>query len=538
MKTVRIGSITGSASAHLSEILSRISADTTIIFEGESYYFDSPVAIENMANVTLDGGGAAFVCHFDRKAYTDKSTDLFHFNRCENLTLRNFTVESSVPTNVGGRILSIDGNSVTVKLDPSLPLDGDEMFISSMTFTEDMVPLRGSFVSAEPDPKIRTMIAGEIPCTNPAKLNAPHQMISDQVFRIDSYNVEGDMSGTRCNISHSYYGLTAVIFRNCDNVTVEDIHFANYGGFGFAILPRCRDFTFRRLKFASNDPVHQPFSINADGIHVTGLTGKLTVEDCYFEQLGDDCVNLHAHVMSVRSVDDSGAHIVYDKIGGKIAAEWGMAGDRLRIYDPDTLEFKGYAVIESFSNSTVKTSGVELKVGDLITNETFFPEFNAIRCVCKNCRSRPFVIQSTDKAVVRDCEFEGCGPAVYISAAFKIWLEAGPVKNVEIVGNKFGRTIERNKNNGAVFIRLAEDPEQKLWHKHENITVRNNVFEGVSYYPVWAYATDGIIIENNTFIDCNDGEGDIRIRNCTDIRIKDNLAICGVESKPAKIINA
>ncbi len=536
MKTVRIGSVLGSASADLREVLSEISADTTIIFEGESYYFDSPVKIEDKKNVVLDGGGATFVCHFDRTAYTDKSTDLFHVNRCENFTLRNFTVDSDVPTNVAGEILGVDGNSVTVRLDPSLPLSGDEMFISSMTFTDEMVPTCGSFVSAKPDPAIRTLIAGEIPCTNPAKLNAPHEMIGDQIFCIDSYQVEGDMSGKRCNISHSYYGLTAVIFRNCDNVIVEDIHFANYGGFAFAILPRCKDFTFRRLKFKSNDPEHQPFSINADGIHVTGLCGRLTVEDCYFEQLGDDCVNLHAHVMEVKSIDQSGAHIVYDKIGGKIAPEWGMAGDKLRVYDPDTLDFKGYAVVESFDGGVVKTSGMELKVGDLITNETFFPEFNAIRCVCKNCRSRPFVIQSTDKAIIRDCEFYGCGPAVYISAAFKIWLEAGPVKNVEIIGNKFGTTTERNKNNGAVFIRLAEDPEQKYWHKHANITVRDNEFIGIPYFPVWAYATDGITVSGNTFTDCNSGDGDVRIKNCTEVTVEDNRAIRDGVMTDAKII--
>ncbi len=537
MKAVRIGSISGSASAKISEILSEISADTAIIFDGESYYFDSPVKIENKKNVILDGGGATFVCRFDRNAYAEESTDLFHFNHCSDFTLRNFVVESTLPTNVAGEILDVDGNSVTVKLNPSVALSGDEMFISSMTFTDDMVPTCGSFVSAKPNPEIRTLIAGEIPCTNPAKLNAPHEMIGDQIFRIDSYQVEGDMTGKKCNISHSYYGLTAVIFRNCDNVTVEDIHFANYGGFAFAVLPRCRDFTFRRLKFKSNDPVHQPFSINADGIHVTGLTGRLNVEDCYFEQLGDDCVNLHAHVMAVKSVDGNTAHIIYDKIGGKIAAEWGEKGDKLRVYNPDTLDFKGYAVIESFKDGYVTTSGNKLTAGDLITNESFFPEFNAVRCVCKNCRSRPFVIQSTDKALIKNCEFYGCGPAVYISAAFKIWLEAGPVKNVEIIGNKFGKTTERNKNNGAVFIRLAEDLEQKMWHKHENITVRGNEFEGIPYYPIWAYATDGVTIEDNIFVDCNSGDGDIRIKNCTDVKLKGNKAICAGVTAEAKIIN-
>jgi hypothetical protein len=532
MKSVHIGRICGSASAQLSEILSEISADTEIIFDADSYYFDRPVLITDKSNVIINGNGSTLVAHFDRKAYTDKSTDIFHFNRCSNLKLCGFTVDSDVPTNVAGKIIRHEGNETDVQLYPSVPLDGDEMFISSMTFEDDMTPTCGSFVSAQPDPNIRTLIAGEIPCTNPAKLNAPHKMIGNQLFRINAYCVEGDMTHAKCNISHSYYGLTAVIFRNCDNVTVEDIHFANYGGFAFAILPRCRDFTFRRLRFASKDPEHQPFSINADGIHITGLTGKITVEDCWFEQLGDDCINLHTHVMSVKELTDGGARIIYDKIGGKIAPEWGLKGDKLRVYNSDTLDFKGYAVIDSFKDGVVTVDGdsVALLPGDLITNEAFFPEFEATRCVAKNCRSRPFVIQSTNKARISDCDFYGCGPAVYISAAFKIWLEAGPAKNIEIIGNRFHRTSPRGKNTGDIFIRIAEDPDCKMWHKHENILIKDNVFENVPFYPIWVYAADNVKILSNTFKDCNGGEGDIHILNCTETEISDNCSYRNVKS--------
>lgn len=41
--------------------------------------------------------------------------------------------------------------------------------------------------------------------------------------------------------------------------------------------------------------------------------------------------------------------------------------------------------------------------------------------------------------------------------------------------------------------------------------------------PIWAYATDGLTIEGNTFINCNNGGEDIFVHNCTDVKTENNL---------------
>ena len=508
----------------ITEIINTVKPNTRIVFEKGEYYVFEPIKVEGLEKVVLDGGGATFVAHFDRKKYYVDNTDVFHISNCNDLKFCNLTIDSDVPTNVAGRIVNQTEKYIDVQLNPSVKLDGDELFISSMTFKEDWTPVCGSFVSAEPDPSRTTVIGGEIVCTNPEKLDTPHEMIGDQLFRIYPYCVEGNMSETKCNISHSYYGIIAVEFHNCHRVEVEDIDIVNYGGFGFAILPRCSDFAFRRLKIYPRDIEHQPFSINSDGIHVTGLTGKLVVEDCYFEQLGDDCLNLHTNVMCITDILPDSIKINYDKKVPLVSEIWAAKGDKLRVYDAPTLTFKGYVTVKDFKDKQVwlEEENFSLQIGDLITNEYYFPSVEISRVTCKNCRSRPFVIQSTDSTKISDCDFYGCGPCVYISAAFYKWLEAGPTKNVEVVGNRFHSTSPRANNTGAVFIRLAEDPDMKFSHIHKNITIKDNVFEGIPYYPIWAYATDGLTVTGNTFIGCNEGKGDIFTHHCTDVVIKDN----------------
>ena len=71
----------------------------------------------------------------------------------------NLTIDSDMPVNVAGRIVAQTDKYIDVQLNPSVPLEGEELFISSMTFTEDMVPTCGSFVSARPDPTRFTVIA-------------------------------------------------------------------------------------------------------------------------------------------------------------------------------------------------------------------------------------------------------------------------------------------------------------------------------------------------------------------------------------------
>lgn len=527
-------------SKSITELMGTVAPDSHVIFEKGEYYITEPIIINGLEKVVVDGGGATFVAHFDRKQYYQHSTDLFHISGCNDFKLCNFTIDSDVPVNVAGEIVAVTDKYVDVQLNPSLKLDGDEMFISSMTFDDDMVPTCGSFVNGKPDPTRYTVIADEIVCTNPEKLNAEHEMIGDHLVRIYSHFIEGDMTHKKCNISHSYYGLVAVAFRDCHRVEVEDISIINYGGFGFAVLPRCSDFTFRRLRIEPKDIEHQPFSINSDGIHVTGLTGKLVVEDCYFEQLGDDCINLHTNVMCVTEIFEDGAAINYDKKVPLVPHIWAKKGDKLRVYNPNTLAFKGYVEVEDFKDKRVYAAkgGAKLEIGDLITNEYYFPSVEISRVVCKNCRSRPFVLQSADGAKITDCDFYGCGPCLYISAAFYKWLEAGPAKDIEIVGNRFHPTAPRGNNNmGAVFIRLAEDPEMKFSHIHKNMVIKNNSFEGIPYYPIWAYATDGVTVEGNTFADCNNGEGDLFIANCTDVKVEGNRSFDKSGEREVKIIS-
>ena len=71
----------------------------------------------------------------------------------------------------------------------------------------------------------------------PKKRDCPHEMLDGKTIRVYSKllkwqhyskSVATLEPGTKCNISHTYYGLVALIMKNCDTVTFEDLTFSNF----------------------------------------------------------------------------------------------------------------------------------------------------------------------------------------------------------------------------------------------------------------------------------------------------------------------
>lgn len=122
---------------------------------------------------------------------------------------------------------------------------------------------------------------------------------------VNAFNFENCSNlqiGMNYCLRHFYYEPCTFIFSQCSNVTAEDVKIHNIGGMGFLILPQCSDFVFRRITFSPLDISKQFFLSNADEIHIIGLTGKLLIENCCFENLGDDVINAHTQVINCRNI--------------------------------------------------------------------------------------------------------------------------------------------------------------------------------------------------------------------------------------------
>lgn len=526
---------TEDASPVIRRAVESASEDTEIVFEKGIYPMNSAVDVFGKKNFILNGNGSTIVAYFNREADVSESTEIFHFDRCSNTALKGFKVTSTVPVNSTCTILDVQEKYVDIEADSTVPFNGKEYYIDGMAFYRSEDPeengenraigwLNTDYIESE-----RTVIAGELACTNPKRQNVPHESLGGQRFRVYPKNFEKLEKGMSGIIQHSYYGIVAFTFKNTEDMLIEDVHIANYGGFGFIILPRCRNFTFRRLRFESEDKVHQIYSANADGIHITGLSGKLVLEDCYFEALGDDTINVHTQVLDVTEVGKERFRLVYAKAHGIISESWGKPGDVLKVYDRVNLREKGEVVLKEITDGWVTPEKLdfEISAGDLVTNRFYFPDVTVKGTSVLKQRNRSMCMQSVKSLLVEDCDFSHVGNAsVYLSSAFNVWREAGPVSNVTVRNCRFSTQIhpmERAYKVGVVTLWLRGDEYYGLPHVFRNLTVENNIFNGFDHTAVFVSSADGVTVRNNIFRNCSFGEEDpVLIENCSDVIVKGN----------------
>lgn len=518
------------ASPVIEQLIREAQPGEIISFEPGVYPLMRAVEVRGKRGLTLEGQGCVLAPRFNREAPVEENAEVFHFTDCQNVTLRGFDVCSDMPVNSACTILGVTPEYADIQVDSRAPFTGKEMFISGMSYDAAGVPTYCYWIRTDSDPQQRTVIAGEIACTNPRVLDTPHKMIGDQVIRVWSKGLEGLEAGMRCSVQHSYYGIVAFTFRQCVGFTFEDVRLSNFGGFGFAILPRCRDFTFRRLKFQTHDPVHQPMALNSDGIHLTGLSGKLLLEDCDFDLIGDDFYNVHTQVMVVSEAAGDRMRVVYDKPHGIVPQQWAMAGDCIRVYDPDTLEMKCQVAIKEFTQgeAILDAPDAPVAVGDFVVNQAYFPDVVIRHCTTRNCRGRASCLQSVNSLLMEDCLFENVHcTAAYCSTAFDFWREAGPVRNVIIRNNRFvgnGKWIANRPEGGAIYVRVNGERHQKIPPVHQNIRIENNVFQRVAGIPIVVNLADAVRITGNVFDHCRKDGENIVLAGCTHVRCDNNHA--------------
>ncbi len=520
-------------------ILEKIIADApdgaTVHFESGTYILAETVKITGKRNLTLEGKGVRLAPYFSRETGVDDGAGVFELLDCKNLVVRGFTVDGTEPANTSAVVVNATDTYVDVEMSDHIPLTGRERFIAGMIFNDDWSPMRYHWISAPYDTTQRTVIAGEIACSAPKKLDCPHEFLDERRVRVYSSKLKWQQfsksvkclkPGTKCNISHTYYGLRAFTFRQCETVLFEDVTISNYAGFGFLILPHCRDFTFRRLKMASADPAHQPYALNSDGIHLTGLSGNLVLEDCCFEAIGDDRLNVHTQVMTVKAIEREKLTLIYDKVGGIISPYWSQSGDELRVYNPETLELKGKVTVltADCGDITLSPNGVDITAGDYITNDKYYPDVTIRRCTFRRNGGRQLCLQGSDNLLIEDCEFYNTAScSLYLSTAFDYWYEAGPLSNVTVRNNLFRDLItEVIDQRSTILVQINGERHQNIPPVHKNIVIENNRFENICVPPVIVKLTDGVTVRNNRFINCNKEYEAMTFENCANVVCENN----------------
>lgn len=520
----------GDCSAELQTFFDSVNDNTTVIFESGEYYLSDNVTVCGKKNIRINAYSAQFITRYNMcDPYDYKGA--FIFEGCEKLELFGFSVTTDSSVNTSGRVerLDLPNHIVDIRLLDGFTLTGEEKIFGFDSMDEDFTP-NGHVFFCESS-------------------TYQYEMLEPDLLRLYSYpsndNQISKLSvGELMCMKHSLYPHWPILFKHSKDVSLTDITVFSCPGVAVGIYPRCENFTFKRFDIRLPFGSKNLLTANTDGIHAAGLCGKLVLEDCYFEHMGDDSLNIHTEGAIIESASENTVYcFARREVNGesgnmiKLSPDWAATGDVINVYDGNTLKLKGKLTVKEYTEGKIIFDNIDgtFAAGDFIANSAFLPEVEIRRCTVHNSRARGLLIESPN-VLIEDCRFYGSiGTGLLIAPDTSYWNEFSPTENLTVRGCVFDR-CGRNcteKHAGGIQISIGHagmtQSERYSAGVHKNITIENNVFTGIKDTAVYAAAVDGLNITDNTFIGCSKlsdaASKPINTVNCININEKNNTII-------------
>ena len=487
--------------------------------------------------LTIDGGEAEFIFH---GAITP-----FAVIESRTLTLKNFVVDYAEPVTLTGSVAANGPRGVDLLLDPNAGYDvGAD---GKLTIRGDGWKTSvGGYI--EVDPTTHAPLAGTGDTWlggKPDAWESSFREIGPHQIRFKSGPNGVLKPGSQIVFLRGDRDNPCIFLSQCTDVRVEDVRV--YQATAMALIAqRCTDITVHRLRVELRPGADRFVTATADATHFVGCRGTVRLLDCLFEGQLDDPANIHGTYTEVLAVSDTRELVLGRMHTQQKGVPYAGAGDRLRLYSPDTMEPVAEAVVadareidgDSLTVTLTDTVPAGVAEGQVVENLSWTPDVEIRGCTARRNRARGFLISTPGSVLIEGNTLSPGGAGILIPGESKFWFESGAVRNVMIRNNTF---IECNLGNwGLAAIDITPHIPEIAARKapfHRNIRVENNRFVGPRDALLAAWSVDGLTFTDNEIEWAAPSPksripGDaITLRHCRDVTISGNRFIG--DSRPA-----
>lgn len=444
---------------------------------------------------------------------------IFSFTECQNITVEGLTVDWDRPGFSQGTVIAASPKQFDVQVEAAFPVQGGEPVTSFLSY----------------DPATRRPDGGDLDVYNSVDKT---ELVSPQVLRVFLQRNIPVKVGTLLVLRHQTYGPGVFRFHRCADVRVSDTTVFTCPGMSL-VGSISTNISLQRYNVLIRPGTSRMMSATADATHFGGCKGTVSLEDCVFEGMGDDGVNVKSGLyLTVKErVDD---HTVLCQHNLKMV-DVPDAGDDLELSHQETLlPFATNRVVsasleagpEKIHRLTfAEALPAELRAGDVLGNASRVPKLRISRCTVRGNRARGVLCQTRD-AVIEDCTFRNCtGPGVLVLTETTHFFESIGTRNVTVRNCLF-----ENCNQGAA---TAEAPLAVLaWLKensyppqpgvHRDVTFEGNRIIGSASSGIFAVAVDGLTVRKNVIEQSclkprdENGWSAIRVLDCARVVIAGN----------------
>jgi hypothetical protein len=513
--------------------------------EGEK----NPLRPLKLKDFVIDATGVTLV-------FTDPRVSSIVFDQCERVTLRGVTMlRDPVPFSQGEIIaVSADRGAIDVRVEAGYPADaGDPRYFpqtGGVEIFDRATRLRKPDTIAVHFDRIERIGAGEFrfvvsPALPPDMPVAPGDLIT--------------WRGVHCN---------DIMLHRCAGMVLEDVTIKSGSGLVIHEMDGEGGNRLTRVKITrgpapAGAPTPPLRSTNADAFHSSNQRRGPILEDCLFEDMGDDGVNIHG----------SGALVCEAKGEALIVDSRRMPfyrpGDPLRLYNrqgelvgegrvrgvellknykppqpppPEMRMFRNVAAAKYYE-ITLENALPLAEPGCMAVNPNACGAGFVIRnCIIRNNRAQAVVLKGND-GLVENCTFENnTNTAIVVAPDVSFWNEPDFTHRLVIRNNTIRRAGVYRRPDlfkaGSLTIAGCEPnttPGAYVKRRqHRDILIENTLIECNDGPNVLLTSAEGVVLRGNRFVrpmqsPSRRGERHgippgilVQIRHCSDVRLEGN----------------
>jgi len=495
--------------------------------------------LRDVNGLDIDGGGAKFLFH-------GRQFLIYSWNG-SNITLRNLTVDYDRAFYSQGKVtaLAADKRSFEIDIEPEYPVKGGEKVEAFL----EMDPVSG--LPAGPGLDVYYRVSGT-------------ELIGPQRLRVKMTDTIEVTPGKTILLRHDLYTASLLRFLHGENIRLENLEIRM--GSGMAIVGQyIRNFTLEKVRITPAPERHNPMTVASDGVNLLGCSGRVLIDNCVLDGMGDDCFNIFTNYWSIKEVPDRHTIVIYNEKSNSQETPQEHAGDRFEFLNYDDLQVaftRTIAKLEpDFKAHTARVTFTEelpenCRPGSMILMKQNQLESVILRnTLFRALRGRGVAIQAPNVTVENNRFVDNCSSGIHISTTLSPWFEAGPADKVMIRGNEFRNCVRNGhgKNSaviqiGAVlrnreFNDLMTEGKNSLHGVHRdiriidnriigssnggmvinsvrNVEIRGNLLQDLSLAPVSTWKTNywwsrnavtmigahGVVFADNRYVDTRDSK--------------------------------
>jgi hypothetical protein len=485
----------------------------------------------NFRNVTVDGGNSLFMFHGRISPFVLDGT--------AGATLKRFSIDWNRSFHDELRVVARDEQqgSFVVEIDrdkyPYSIQDGN-LFSDKYDWQDRM----GSNIVF--DPKTRAPIYN----TRDYSINfaRPHKAtaVGENRVRIEAAVRRTPPPVGSVLISYGTHPTSrlcpAIHLASSRDINIQDVTIYEAGGMG-VIAERTENVHLDRVTVTSTED--RLVSTRADATHFIGCKGMIRVENCLFEHMLDDAINVHgAYIKVVEYLGNNEflCEISHFQQWGLIFAE---PGDQLAVLSRETVLpcFRTKVTETRVLNEhrvviTVSQVPERMPEGPLsMENLSWYPDLVMRKNVIRENRARSALVTTKGKVLIEENTFSSQMHGILIEGDNNSWYESGAVEDVTIRNNTFVNSGFEGGERYPLYASPLLTPEQRMGegHYHRNIRFVNNRLNSFNGLMVFARSVKGLEILGNTLELSTDYPPitefpSVNLQYCDSVTIKDNTA--------------